>query len=403
MGLECLITGKDTIGCSLLHTQEFFDALSRDIVDESDDNFSVKFELVYTMGEQRPVEFSPWRWTCIQRVLELVRMFAPEVARENPASMEMDPGPPGSFPRTRILDDNGQQRLFTRVARRLCEVGLEGFPIARQPMPIREAVFRYLTEPSLTQHDTDQVESRGPGGFWTEATKPSLLLLRGLLAGGIMSFVLRQKRWRVQYGLDASRRPSTKLAVPYRAKDSPTLRSEFSHPDVVIVLTCLSHYYGGIDDDDLFLAFENLLKSDQGEIEYQEWVKDVPHLPPAFRQLTGINLKDRHLCVEQLFPPLRYAKNAIDYFLTHLVFPKEMREFPHKLSASGWDIGQTKTLPISGFSGTSDSRMTLPLSVTHLDLPEQKHTNALVLEHLLRPEKLRRACTSSNGDVQLDR
>lgn len=386
MGLECLITGKDTVGRSLLHTQEFFDASSRDIVDESDDNFSVKFELVYTMGEQRPVELSPQRWTFIQRVLELVRMFAPEVARENPASMEMDEGPPGSFPRTRILDDDGQQRLFTRVARRLCEVGLEGFPIARQPMPVREAVFRYLTEPSLTRHGIDQVEGQGPGGFWTEAMKPSLLLLRGLLAGGIMPFVFRQKRWRVQYGLDASRRPPTKLAVPYRAKDSPTLRSEFSHPDVVIVLTCLSHYYGGIDDNNLFLAFENLIRSDQGEIEYQQWVKDAPNLPPAFRQLTGINLKDRHLCVEQLFPPLRYAKNAIDYFLTHLVFPKEMREFPHKLSASGWDIGQPKALPTSGFSGTSDSRMTLPLSVVHLDLPGQKHTNALVLTHLLRPE-----------------
>ncbi|KAK5263156.1 hypothetical protein LTR96_011418 [Exophiala xenobiotica] len=63
-----------------------------------------------------------------------------------------------------------------------------------------------------------------------------------------------------------------------------------------------------------------------------------------------------------------------------------MREFPHKLSASGWDIGQIKTRATCGFSGTNDSRMTLPLSVAHLDLDKQKHTNALVLEYLLRPE-----------------
>lgn len=188
----------------------------------------------------------------------------------------------------------------------------------------------------------------------------------------------------MQYGLDPSRQPRTKLAVPYRAKDSPTLRSEFRHPDVVILLTCLSHYYGGIEDDDLFLAFEHLLKSDQADIEYQEWVQDAPLLL-AFRQLSGINLKDRHQCIEHIFPSLRYAKNTIDYFLTHLIFPMEMREFPHKLSASGWDIGQIKTQPTSGFSGTSDSRMTLPLNVRHLDLSEQKHTNALVLEYLLRP------------------
>jgi hypothetical protein len=66
MGLECLILGKEIVGRSLLSTQEFFDTLSRDIVDESDENFSVKFELIYTMGMQRPVEFSPERWICIQ-------------------------------------------------------------------------------------------------------------------------------------------------------------------------------------------------------------------------------------------------------------------------------------------------------------------------------------------------
>ncbi|KAG7289874.1 hypothetical protein NEMBOFW57_006251 [Staphylotrichum longicolle] len=51
------------------------------------------------------------------------------------------------------------------------------------------------------------------------------------------------------------------LAVPYRAKDSPAPRSEFSHPDVVIVLTCLSYYYQGLSN-------KTLNKSDQVEQEY---------------------------------------------------------------------------------------------------------------------------------------
>lgn len=63
-----------------------------------------------------------------------------------------------------------------------------------------------------------------------------------------------------------------------------------------------------------------------------------------------------------------------------------MREFPHKLSASGWDIAQVKHHPTTGFSGTNDSRHVLPLQITQLDLPSQKHTNALVMEHLLQPE-----------------
>ncbi|EER36939.1 conserved hypothetical protein [Histoplasma capsulatum H143] len=386
MGLGCLISGKESIGHSLIKTQEFFDAFSRDIVDESDENFSVKFELVYTMGMQRPVEFSPDRWIYIHKVLDIVRKFSASVAKHFPPSMEVHERWPGGFPRTRILGHDAQRHMFDLVARQICKTGLRGFPIARQPEVVRQAVFKYITEPELTQDEVCQVENQGSGGFWTDATRNTLLLLRGLIAGGVLRFALGQKRWRVNYGLDATRQPPTKLAVPYRAKDNPTPRSEFSHPDVVIILTSLSYYYGGLEDADLFATFSHLLKSDQADIEYQVWMRDAPHLPPDFRCLTGINLKDRLQCLERIFPFIRHAKSVIDYFLEHIVFPKEMKEFPHKLSASGWNIGRIKSHPTTGFSGTNDSRKTLPLSVEHLDLPRQKHTNALVLEHLLRPE-----------------
>lgn len=51
MGIECLLNGQHDTAKSLLRTQRFFDNKSRDIVDESDENFSVKFELTYTMGK----------------------------------------------------------------------------------------------------------------------------------------------------------------------------------------------------------------------------------------------------------------------------------------------------------------------------------------------------------------
>lgn len=83
---------------------------------------------------------------------------------------------------------------------------------------------------------------------------------------------------------------------------------------------------------------------------------------------------------------VRYSKRAIDYFLQNVVFLKHMKEFPKKLTASGWDLGAVKTHPTTGFSGTIDSRKVLPLDVSYLDLPDQKHTNARVLDYLLRPE-----------------
>ena len=63
-----------------------------------------------------------------------------------------------------------------------------------------------------------------------------------------------------------------------------------------------------------------------------------------------------------------------------------MKEFTHKLSSSGWEIGRDKSHPTTGFSGTNDSKYILPVPVKQCDLPQQLHTNAAVLECLLRPE-----------------
>lgn len=174
--------------------------------------------------------------------------------------------------------------------------------------------------------------------------------------------------------------------MPYRAKDQPSPRSEFSHPDVVIILTCLSYYYPGLTDEDLFLSFDQLLRSDQAEIEYALWVRESSGMPDKFRTLAGVNTEDKTQCVRDVFPHLQFSKAVVDYFLDNVVFPKEMKEFPSKLSASGWDLGEKKVHPTTGFSGTNDSRRLLPLGMTQLDLEDQKHTNALVLRYLLQPE-----------------
>ncbi|EME77662.1 uncharacterized protein MYCFIDRAFT_84294 [Pseudocercospora fijiensis CIRAD86] len=382
MAPECYITGKESVGQSLMETQDFLDEYSRDIVDESDENFSVRFELIYTMGLQRSIELSPHRWLLLQQLLDLVRQFAPILAQEFPLSLEVAPSVAGSFPRVRILRPDAEAALVHAVAQRICDLGLSGFQISRQPDEVRRAVYTYITKFDLSRDEVKAVEN---GVFWTETTKSHLLLLRGIIAGGVLAFTLGQKRWRVNYG-PASRQPPTKLAVPYRAKDSPSPRSEFSHPDVVITLTSLCYYYDGLSDDDLFVALGHLMDSDQADIEYQAWVKDSDGLPAAFKQLQGINLKDRPQCVCELFPALRYGKNVVDYFLSHHVFPKEMKEFPNKLSASGWDIGKKKNRVTTGFSGTNDSRPLLPFDVGHLNLEQQKHTNALVLNNILQPE-----------------
>ncbi|KAL8375542.1 hypothetical protein RB599_002029 [Gaeumannomyces hyphopodioides] len=386
MGLEFLIDGKTSISQELIKTQCLLESTSRDIVDESDENFSVKFELVYTMGTQRPIDFSPDRWHLLLNVLAVVKDVASAIAQEMPRSFAInDQNGSGSFPRLRIFDQEAQNCLVHAIAKRICETGLPGLSIARQGDYARAALLTYLTKQDLTPEEIAAVETPGARGLWSESTRRPLLLLRGLLAGGVLGFVF-SKRWRVSYGFDQSRNPPTRLAVPYRAKDCPSARSEFSHPEVVTLLTALSSYYGGLSDDDLFLAFTHLLKSDQPEQDYDEWVRDADSMPSSFQHLGGVNIKDRGQCTQQIFPYLRYSKGAIDFFLSRVVYPKFMKEFPSKLSASGWDLGEEKVHPTTGFSGTNDSRELLPLSVNHLDLPDQKHTNGLVLKYLLQDE-----------------
>ncbi|KAJ5724234.1 hypothetical protein N7488_002269 [Penicillium malachiteum] len=395
MCLEFFIAGNLSVANIVLEILKFLKQNSCDIVDESDENFNVKFELIYTMGAQSNLEFGPHRWKIIQELLGLVGEYSQLVSSECPDSIEICESLKGGFPRVRLLDEDARQSLFDHIGRHICDNGMSCLPVSRQPRPVRDAVRTYIMEKDPSLEDISSVH--GDDGFWGESTRNALLLIRGLLAEGVLAFCLQEKRWRVNFGPALNRNPPTKLCVPYRAKDSPSLRSEFSHPDVVILLTCLHYYYAGLDDVDLFLAFGTLSTMDQADIEYQAWVNDASILPPAYHQLVGVNLEDRDHCVKNIFPFLRFSKATVDFFLNYIVFPRELKAFPDKLSASGWDVGEIKTHPTVGFSGTNDSRKVLPLDVCQLDIPEQKHTNALVIENILRKENSV-ACTSRSED-----
>jgi hypothetical protein len=381
MAIECVLVDQKDTARSLLSTQDFFEDVSVDIVDESDENFSVKFELIYTMGVQENIELAPERWLIIQQILGLLPRFAMQVEKHLPEAVDVQDNGDRKFPRIRFLRSDAADRILDLLARHVVEFGISGLPSRSQLPEMQAAILRYITELDLQVADIQAVEH---SKFWTHATASPLLLMRGLFAGGVLRFVFSQKRYRVNYGLDTSRTQSTSLAVPYRSKDSPSPRSEFSHPDVVILLTLLSSYYSGLDDEQLFDTLTHVLKSDQSDIHYNEFVTTAaPSLPAAFRQLGGVSIEDTHQCIMEVFPALRHSKKAVDYYLSYLVFPKQLKQFPKKLSASGWDLAMRKAHPTTGFSGTNDTLHLLPLEIQHLDLPSQHHTNAQVLSYLL--------------------
>ena len=78
-------------------------------------------------------------------------------------------------------------------------------------VPLRNAVLRFIKKYRVD----DQTYAKVKDFYGGSCLWKGLLLLRGLLAHGILIYVLRQQRWRVDYGLDSKR---SLLAVPYRAK-----------------------------------------------------------------------------------------------------------------------------------------------------------------------------------------
>jgi hypothetical protein len=57
----------------------------------------------------------------------------------------------------------------------------------------RRVILSYLLNFDLSAQEIAAVEGDSATSFWTASTKDPLLLLRGLLAGGVLAFCLSQK------------------------------------------------------------------------------------------------------------------------------------------------------------------------------------------------------------------
>ncbi|KAJ0344865.1 hypothetical protein KNSL1_008961 [Colletotrichum chrysophilum] len=237
------------------------------------------------------------------------------------------------------------------------------------------------------------------------AVRQTVYLLRGILANRILMMTLK-KRWNVQYGLHPLRDP---IAVPYHAKGVPSEQSEWGHPDVAILFTCLAFYYDGISVSQLTQSLEHLLKSDDPSAEYDKWTQTTESFPESLKAWNSINVDDDLQLVE-IWKAVRYNMTTIDYFMNNFVFPQHAKQFRVKLQSNGWDIplftvdtpssnnGDSQEISralTTGFSGTNDNRTMLPLTIKQEDLPGLSHTNAEVLTYLLH--KRSRECRKIEG------
>ena len=341
--------------------QKWIDSHARDILDESDEILHSRFQLVYTIGVQQHIDGYPDRWTTTQQVLRLVKDGVRAISRNNPSLMEYECDPPGSFPHIHVVRaSNVGGRLISLIVEDVMAGRLPNFNFRHIPSPLRDAIRSFISDEDILQvpHTAERVEEYAKRSHQSYLWS-GLLLLRGLLASNILLFALAERRWRVDYGLVPQPRhreyfnhspTPTMLAVPYRAKDVPAPNTQFGHPDITIILTCLSYYYTGLSEEQLRASFEMLLDEDDPSTEYALWVKeyDCESVSGSLRELSEINLRTSERWDKVVFPLFARNQAAIDFYLSRVVFPQEAKELPWKLSGSSWDLGEKREKLITG-------------------------------------------------------
>ncbi|CAL8134250.1 unnamed protein product [Orchesella dallaii] len=349
----------------------------RDIVDESDEIFSVKYQLIYTTGQQRKIDGDSLRWVVCQKLLQILPQvasqlfdkFGPNVVEFNKEEAALNSE---QFTHFRILDSKCKNCFYELMADALLDgkIDLLGIILNKEDRALAKSFF---VDENISEGDHNIVRA------WTgieEEKKKILLLISGYLRQGVF-FTALSKRWRVECGVN--NKGDKLMAVPFRAKDVAAERTEFGHPDIAIVLTQLSYYYSGLSDDQLYEAFALLEKISGPEKVYNGWIKAIPkakNIDNSIQTYKGINLLDYEQRTMYLFPVLRKHKLVIDFWLENIVFPKESKQFPGKLVMNAWDLCYEKQKhSTTGFSGTNDSSLLLPATISQQDLKKLKKTN----------------------------
>lgn len=417
-GLQSIADGKTDLGMDMVSFQTTLDQkLCRDVLDESDFTLAVRTQLVYPSGDLTAIDGAPHRWQIVQHLLSLIQDHAMSLSVKFPNTVKVIPQNVGGYPTIHILNSDVEDLLHGFLVDDVCRgiiplfrLGFERISPAESKNPAQDhdrKDIRNLLKKCLTEDvNNDYITYTASLYSDAKAVRNGILLVRGLVKHNILMTCLK-KRWNVQYGLHPARWP---IAVPFEAKGVPSDRSEFGHPDVSIIFTCLAFYYSGVDLEQFRKGLAHVLHHvDDPATEYERWSSGDGHtvIPPELQNWNSINVDDQGQ-VEKLWRHLRYSRSVINHYLNKFVFPQHSRQFSVKLQASAWDLPLITHFPAgdkfiakartTGFSGTNDNKSLLPLTIKQDDLPGFAHTNAEVSAYFLQPRNRGYVCTTNGPE-----
>lgn len=362
----------------LFGIQQYLDRTARDVIDESDQVLEPGYELVYTTGESLILSKSPERWIVALEMLDLVQRNMDRALEKARFGLELEKRARDAFDHVRILNEAGSQALMASLVDAILQGGLPSVPLGHCNPDVLEALRSFIQDTDVDPEAFETISTHFEGSHQLDI----LYVVRGLICYQILTHALR-KRWLVNYGLDRSRSDGCLAAVPYRAKSVPSQSSVFAQPEMMIILTTLSYYYTGLQNQEIRQCILLLLRLPDPSEEFSKWVMNSG-LPVTYRNASSINLDDASY-LDTLDQHLRLNKAAIDFFLKHKVFPREAREFEWKLSSSAYDLcASGRGRVTTGFSGTCDSQ--IPFSIEQKQLQKLRHSTASTLATILRFE-----------------
>ncbi|XP_055325640.1 uncharacterized protein LOC129579505 [Sitodiplosis mosellana] len=364
----------------------------RSILDESDAILNAKYQLIYTVGSYMQPDGDSHRWLVTQAVLKLVPIHMHWLyLKYGKEKVEFGQNcgaecRPDEFIHCRILDETIFEDLKNALiddffAGRL-DIDFPGVDDTKKPS------VKHLLGSEENKGQFDDKSAKKAIEKFSKDKQNIIWILSGLLRFEVLKLALT-KRWRVNYGVDV--KGKRKMAVPFKAKDVAAEMAEFGHPDVAVCFTQMSYYYSGLSDAELFQVFNILEDSSDKANIYAKWISGIPNdqVDASIESYSGINLDDPDQRNDVLFPLFRRNMNVIDFWLSNVVYPQELKIFKKKLMCTAWDLcSEHLEHRVTGFSGTNDTKDILPVTISQNDLAELERTNEEMRQILLSPKNM---------------
>ena len=381
-----------------------------DVMDESDEILRHKHQLVYAVGECQGLPSGKERWETVhvllgrlQTDIEVARILnEPEVASIDRWSDTRA----GSFDRIRLISGRALEECKSSLIKSLAQSVLENPPysmrwLSKAP---KDKILRFITdaEDKLT---VDAVLEKSEEGL--DVRREHLLALRACLAYGILEHCLT-RRHRVDFGIRPTGNSSAqmrRIAVPFRASDTPAERAEYAQPDIMIVFTYIAYYHDGLLTKQFKEAVDVLLLlgPNAQKIEYDGWFDSSKSLMTVEEQkqldsVHKIDLSNPRM-FDLMYKFFGYNTKTIHFWLSNVVLPLETMVFPRRLVANAWNLADNARQNVLGFSGTNDNKLLVPLQLNQTTpaIAQLAATNGMMLAIFLRNSKVN--CLNKNVNI----